>query len=141
MAGHESSGIFFFPSPPAGLSFLRAGSSCRTFAAGEKALCLQCDAVLAKHSHLGPDTTLTLTLSGLILAPPALLLPFITARILGRVHSGWLFSGVTALWDEGMPILGVWVLACSLLAPLLLLGTLAGLLLPPRFSRTYSPRP
>ena len=108
---------------------------------GEKALCRQCDAVLATHSQDGRDAALAFTLTGLILALPAMLLPFVTAGKIGRVHSSMLFSGASALWDEGMRVLGVWVLVCGFLAPVLLLGTLAGLLLPlPRgFPLTLKP--
>jgi paraquat-inducible protein A len=102
-------------------------------APGERALCVRCDTVLAHSSRLGPDAGLALTVTGLLLAPPAALLPFVTAGKLGSERSGLLFTGVEGMWDNGMHLLAVWVLLCGALVPVALLVTLAGLLLPARF--------
>jgi paraquat-inducible protein A len=101
-------------------------------APGERVLCLRCDTVLAQRPRFGRDTTLAFSLTGLILAIPAIFLPFITAGKFGQQRGGLLFSGVEGLWDHGMPLLAVWVLVCGALAPLVLLGILASLLLPAR---------
>lgn len=101
-------------------------------APGERALCLRCDTVLARGSRFGRDATLVFTLTGLILAVPALLLPFITAGKFGQERGGLLFTGVEGLWDNGMRLLAIWVLLCGAIVPVTLLGVLAGGLLPAR---------
>ena len=55
-------------------------------ARGESALCLRCGAVMVRRPRFGRDGTLAFTLTGLILAVPALLLPFITAGKFGQVR-------------------------------------------------------
>lgn len=102
-------------------------------APGERALCVRCDTVLASRPRLGPDAAAAFTVTGLILALPAMLLPFITATKLGHDRAGLLFTGVEALWDHGMRVLAVWVCLCGGIVPVALLATLAGLLLPARF--------
>lgn len=101
-------------------------------APGERALCVRCDTVMARGGRFSHDATLGFTLTGLILAAPALLLPFITADKLGQERGGLLFTGVEGLWDNGMRLLAIWVLLCGAIVPVALLATLAGILLPLR---------
>jgi paraquat-inducible protein A len=68
----------------------------------------------------------------LILAVPAATLPLVSVSRFGSEHTGLLFSGVRALWNGGMPTLGVWVLICGGVAPALLLVALGGLLISER---------
>ena len=93
---------------------------------GEKALCVRCGAVLAKGSQLGPDAALVFAVTGLILAPPAALLTFVTAGKVGTVRLSLLFTGVGSLWDGGMRPLAVLVVLCGGLLPIVLL-TMLGL--------------
>lgn len=102
-------------------------------APGERALCVRCDTVLARGSRFGRVATLAYTLTGLILAVPALLLPFITAGKFGQERGGVLFSGVEGLWHSGMRFLAIWVLLCGAVVPIALLVTLAVSLLSVRF--------
>ena len=107
-------------------------------APGQRALCVRCGAVLARGSRFGRDAALVFTLTGLILAGPALFLPFITAGKFGQERGGLLLTGVEGLWDNGMRLLGIWVLFCGTLVPIVLLGVLAGGLLRERFGRSQN---
>lgn len=106
---------------------------------GERALCLRCDTVLARGQRFGRDATLVFTVTGLILAAPALLLPFITAGKFGQERGGLLLTGVEGLWDHDMRLLAIWVLLCGAVVPMLLLGAMAGVLLPARLGWTERP--
>jgi paraquat-inducible protein A len=94
---------------------------------------------LARGSRFGRDATLVFTLTGLILAVPALFLPFITAGKFGQERGGLLFTGVDGLWDNRMPVLGIWVLLCGAVVPILLLVVLAGGLLRARLGWSQGP--
>jgi paraquat-inducible protein A len=101
-------------------------------ARGRRALCVRCGSLLAKRGWLGRDAALAFTLTGVLLAAPAFILPIMTVGKYGNTHADLVVSGVQALWEHRMPLLSIWVLLCGVVAPLLLLGTLAGLLLAPR---------
>lgn len=108
-------------------------------APGERALCRRCDTVLTQRSRVGPDAALVFTLTGLLLAVPAFFFPFITAGKFGQQRGGVLFTGVEGLWDNGMPLLAIWVLLCGAAVPVVLLGILAAGLLRSRFGWSNGP--
>jgi len=64
------------------------------------------------------------TLTALILAVPAVQLPLVTVRKFGAEHASYLWTGVRGLWQNGMPLLSVWVPLCGIAVPLALLTTL-----------------
>ena len=99
---------------------------------GESAQCVRCDTMLAHGSRLGGDAAVAFTVTGVLLAVPATLLPFIEVSKFQATRSSYAFSGVWAMWDAGMPLIAVWVFLCGLVVPFVLLGTLSALLLPRR---------
>lgn len=64
---------------------------------------------------------LALCVTGLVLAPPSFLLPFVTVNKLGNTHVCFLINTAYGLWQNGMAALGGWVLFCGTIAPLALL--------------------
>lgn len=82
--------------------------------------------------RLGRDTSFVLSITGLVLAVPAALLPFVRAGKLGDERISHLFTGVVSLWTGGMRSLAVLVFLCGGLLPLALLCALAILQAPAR---------
>jgi paraquat-inducible protein A len=102
----------------------------------ERALCTRCGSRL--HVH-GPnrDAALAFTLTALILAIPALQMPLVVVRKFGAEHASYLWTGVKALWQDGFPLLSVWVALCGIAVPFALLAMLTFLVAsaePRRFS-------
>jgi paraquat-inducible protein A len=93
---------------------------------------VRCEAMLAQGTRLGPDTALVFSLTGLLFAVPAALLPFVSAGKLGDERISLLFTGVWNLWDCGMRPLAVLVFLFGGLLPFALLATLAVLHMPSR---------
>jgi paraquat-inducible protein A len=100
-------------------------------APGQVARCVRCDGVIARGTR-GGDYPLVLCATGLVLALPAFFLPFISAGKFGAERVSTLFTGVGALWDNGMRALAILVLLCGAILPILLLCTLAAMQAPPR---------
>jgi paraquat-inducible protein A len=94
---------------------------------GERALCVDCATPLPLD-HRRRNAALAFTITAFIFAVPALQLPLVTVRKLGAQHQSYLWTGVRALWREGMPLLSVWVALCGIAVPLALLSTLAMLM-------------
>jgi paraquat-inducible protein A len=105
-------------------------------APSERALCVQCGSILVKGARFGRDTALAFTVTALLLAIPAGLMPIATVGKLGSERIGSLLTSVTALWNADMRGLAFWVLVCGELAPLFLLGALAGVLVPARLGKS-----
>jgi paraquat-inducible protein A len=65
----------------------------------------------------GSSAAMAFALSGLFLALPAWVLPFVTLQQFGHVRTTHLTVGFTGLWAHGFSSLGAWVLLCGTLAP------------------------
>lgn len=94
--------------------------------AASRAFCARCetalDSWLAKFGGNRPAAALSLT--GLVLYVPAMLLPFLRIEQLGQVHESSLLVGVHTLFLEGHRLVGAIVLLFSVVLPLFKLGAL-----------------
>lgn len=104
---------------------------------------MRCGTTLARGApRVGSDAALAFTITGLLLAAPALLLPFVEVSKYQAQRASNAFDGVRALWEADMRLLAIWVFLCGIAVPLILLGTLAGILLPLRLGwKPRSPEP
>src|SRR5690606_24479106 len=99
----------------------------------------RCAISCARASLLGPQAPLAFTFTALLLAIPALLLPFATVEKIGAPRSTRVIDGAVALWDHGLPVLGTTVALCGLLVPLALgITLLAGLAVRRHAARTLA---
>lgn len=97
-------------------------------APGQHARCVRCGTLLARRTRWGSHAPAAFAVTGLILAVPALTLPFITVAKFGQVRVNFASSGAGALWQGGMPFLAVWVFVCGVLGPVLLFAALGTLI-------------
>lgn len=102
----------------------------RSLSAGQSALCHRCGAVLYREQPLDLDRPLAFSLTGLILFVLANHYPLLSLELGGRIQESSLFSGVTALFHEGLWFLSALVFCTSLLFPFLTLLATIYLLLP-----------
>lgn len=72
--------------------------------------------------------TLALTLSGVFLAIPSLMLPFVTLEKFGRERVTVVTAGFEGYWARGFESLGALVLLCGTLAPFSLLLLLVAII-------------
>jgi paraquat-inducible protein A len=99
-------------------------------APGQAARCVRCTTVMAKGRYLGPEAPLVFALTALILAVPACSLPFMSAGKLGDERTSLLFTGVVAIWDQGMRAMAALVLLLGGVVPMALIASIALLLAP-----------
>jgi paraquat-inducible protein A len=90
---------------------------------------------VAKRGFLGADAALAFAITGLLLAVPAALLPWVTLGTLGTQRATSLGGAVEGLWHYGMRALAGWVFICGTLAPVLLLALLTAVLLRAKLRR------
>lgn len=85
---------------------------------GEKAHCPRCGLLLARPHKQSVERTFALSIAGIILFFPANLLPMVGITMMGNANTGILFSGVLALFNEGLQAVAVVVFLASILFPL-----------------------
>lgn len=87
--------------------------------------CTRCAEVLDRPGHHGNDLAAALALAALILYPLGVALPVLRLEKLGHVHETSILSGSLSLLTHGQIVIGLAVIICSVVIPLL---KLAGLL-------------
>ncbi|HZZ20431.1 MAG TPA: paraquat-inducible protein A [Opitutaceae bacterium] len=85
---------------------------------------------MARGRRLGPEAPLVFALTALILAVPACTLPFMGAGKLGDERTSLLFTGVGAIWAQGMRATATLVLLLGGIIPIALAVAIALLLAP-----------
>ena len=85
---------------------------------GEKAHCPRCGLLLSRPSKQSVERTFALSITGFILFVPANLLPMVGITMMGNANTGLLFSGVLALFNDGMEAVAIVVFLASILFPL-----------------------
>ena len=92
--------------------------------AGHEAQCSRCGGTVQRHG--GPVDNrwcAALALSALICYLPGIALPIMHLEKMGHVHEASIWTGILALLTKGQWVVGLVVLACSLIIPVLkLLG-------------------
>ena len=101
-------------------------------AAGERACCSQCSAVLYRDPSGRAEQALALCVAAALLFLIANLFPFIALKLDGRLEENLVASGVFALWDAGQPQLGILVGLTSIVFPAVIIVGMLWLLIPHR---------
>ncbi len=95
--------------------------------------CVRCNAVLYKRKADCIDTTLALTLAGIVLFILINAFPFIAFRMSGKMEETTLITGIFVFFAQGWWPLGLLVLISTVIAPAIQLLGLLYILLPLRF--------
>jgi len=95
--------------------------------------CVRCGALLYKRKADCIDTTLALTLAGIVLFVLISTFPFISFRMSGQMEETTLITGIQVFFTQGWWTLGLLVLVSTILAPAIQLLGLLYILLPLRF--------
>lgn len=102
---------------------------------GSRAHCQRCNGLLRHYNAHGLDRTLAYSLGGLILIAIANTLPFMTLDIEGQLETADLITGAKELAARGMYLLAIAVIATTILAPLIKVGSTIYVLLGLRMRR------
>ncbi len=86
---------------------------------GASAFCPRCNTKLYGTAHKSLNGNLAIAITCLLLFIPSHFFPFISIRLIGMMIPATLPSGTFALIEEGFVGLGVLILFCSSIAPLL----------------------
>ncbi len=84
---------------------------------GEKLVCPRCGCTLLAPVENSVEKTMVLSLTGLILFPPAIFLPLLTLDILGLESSGSIFTSAKAMVASGFVFTGIAVFFTSMVIP------------------------
>jgi paraquat-inducible protein A len=102
---------------------------------GSRAVCQRCGWLIRHYNAAGLDRTLAFSFGGLILIVIANTLPFMTLDIEGQLQTADLVTGSIELFNRGMYLLAATVIATTILAPLVKVGSTIYVLLGLRMRR------
>lgn len=88
-------------------------------AEGEIIQCPRCGYQLQQFRRQSIDRTFAFSVAGFALVIPANTLPILGIEVMGKTHDGTLWSGVMALYNEGMWGVSVLVCLASMVFPVL----------------------
>ena len=104
----------------------------------------RCGGLIRHYNAAGLERTLAYSFGGMILIAIANTLPFMTLDIEGRIETANLITGAVELFDRGMYLLAAAVIATTILAPLIKVGSTIYVLLglkmrrpPPRMPQVF----
>ncbi|HET7363384.1 MAG TPA: paraquat-inducible protein A [Burkholderiales bacterium] len=95
-----------------------------------KALCARCGALLYQRRDGGPERTLALSLTALVLLALANAFPILTLQLQDERTTATLAGAAAALWAQDMPLVALLVLFMAVIMPLAELAALLYLLAP-----------
>ncbi len=127
------------PARPANLDHLTACHACDAIHlvdevdAAHSAKCVRCGAMLYKVRPYGPDVSLALAVTGLILFALSNAFPLLTFALEGRTQTNTLMSGVLEFWSVGYWDLAALVFATAIFFPFLYISSVLYVLLPLRY--------
>lgn len=84
---------------------------------GQKALCGRCNATLFERKVNSIDRTFVLSISGLFLLIPAIILPIMGVTLAGQFHQASLFDCILALIDKGFYMIAILVFMFAIVVP------------------------
>ncbi len=84
---------------------------------GEKLYCPRCHCTLDAPVEDSVEKTMALSLTGLLLFPPAIFLPLLTLDILGLESTGSIFASAQAMVKSGFLFTGLAVYVTSIIVP------------------------
>ncbi len=97
--------------------------------------CVRCGALLYKRKADCVDTTLALTIAGIVLFVLINTFPFISFRMGGQMEETTLITGIQVFFEQGWWHIGLLVLVSTIIAPTIQLLGLLYILLPLKFGR------
>lgn len=93
------------------------------------AFCPRCNHRLKRGSYVSLQGLLALSVTGLLLLIPTLTEPLLSIRMLGQYTEASIVTGSVLIMEAGFPLVGLVVLACSIMIPGLVLFLVTVMLL------------
>lgn len=86
-------------------------------AEGQRAECVRCGSMLFERKINSIDRTFSLSIAGLIMLVPAIILPIMGVSLAGQYHQASLLGSITALIDKGFFMIATLVFMFAIAVP------------------------